>query len=305
MSNIHSRFTGPDGPRLIAESLHAESLVGLDPGLAEEIAAAVTVEVVSAPHPIISQNGADNDLFFIIEGDVSVQVHGREVVRRRAGQHVGEMAVVDPSAPRSATVIPVGQCVVARLSESRFVELAEARPILWRRIAKQLGVRLRERNTLVSPRRDRPVLFVGASREGLPYANQVKTSLKRDPVTARVWTDNVFSASHFPLQDLETQLRLADFALLVATPDDSTTSRGITKDAPRDNVVFELGLFMGAMGHERTFVMGPRGHDIKLPSDLLGLTTLNYDTAAGGTLAMQVRNCVKDLRRLILTMGPR
>jgi predicted nucleotide-binding protein len=47
--------------------------------------------------------------------------------------------------------------------------------------------------------------------------------------------------------------------------------------SPRDNVVFEAGLFGGALGIRRTFILHATGS--KLPSDLLGLTSVRYDPA--------------------------
>lgn len=70
-----------------------------------------------------------------------------------------------------------------------------------------------------------------------------------------------------------------DFAVLVLTPDDKTTSRGKVKAAPRDNVIYELGLFTGALGRERALVVVPSAVDIKIPTDLLGVTTLRYKAA--------------------------
>ena len=49
--------------------------------------------------------------------------------------------------------------------------------------------------------------------------------------------------------------------------------------SPRDNVVFEAGLFGGALGIRRTFILHADGS--KLPSDLLGLTSVRYDPASG------------------------
>ena len=48
------------------------------------------------------------------------------------------------------------------------------------------------------------------------------------------------------------------------------------KPSPRDNVVFELGLFMGRLGRRRTILMKPKNTVIKLPSDLVGVTTIDY-----------------------------
>ena len=62
---------------------------------------------------------------------------------------------------------------------------------------------------------------------------------------------------------------------------DDWTSKGAAPDpeagqaAPRDNVVFEAGLFGGAIGMRRTFILHARG--AKLPTDLLGMTSIRYD----------------------------
>jgi predicted nucleotide-binding protein len=95
-----------------------------------------------------------------------------------------------------------------------------------------------------------------------------------------LWSDGVFGASSFAIESLETQIGIADFAVLVVGPDDQVTSRGVASDAPRDNVVFEVGLFMGALSRSRTFLLAPMGRKVKIPTDLLGLTTLQFDPAA-------------------------
>ena len=58
--------------------------------------------------------------------------------------------------------------------------------------------------------------------------------------------------------------------------DDLTTSRGVEYSAPRDNVIFELGLFMGHLSRSRTLIAVPQGGKVKLASDLQGLTILDY-----------------------------
>ena len=72
------------------------------------------------------------------------------------------------------------------------------------------------------------------------------------------------------------QLPQIDFAILLLSPDDQVTSRAKTSAAPRDNIIFEIGLFIGALRHERTLIIQPRGTDLKIPSDLLGLTPIDY-----------------------------
>ena len=63
--------------------------------------------------------------------------------------------------------------------------------------------------------------------------------------------------------------------MLVVTPDDVVESRDIAKAAPRDNVIWEHGFFTGGLGRERVFIVKPRGAGLKLPSNLLGITSLS------------------------------
>ena len=79
-------------------------------------------------------------------GTFSVAIDGRVVACKKAGEHVGEMAVVDPFRPRSASVTATSDSVVARITEPDFSALADRYPRLWRRIALELANRLRDGN---------------------------------------------------------------------------------------------------------------------------------------------------------------
>jgi CRP/FNR family transcriptional regulator, cyclic AMP receptor protein len=114
--------------------------------------------------------------------------------------------------------------------------------------------------------------------ESLHIVEAMRHELAHDPFIVQPWTSGVFGASNFPIDDLKRQLDESDFAVLVIGPD--VTSRGKRFLASRDNVIFELGLFMGALGRERTFIAQERGRDLKIPSDLFGLGTIRF--APGG-----------------------
>src|SRR5207245_1960643 len=94
-----------------------------------------------------------------------------------------------------------------------------------------------------------------------------------------------------------------DFAVLVITPDDVVSSRESQKQAPRDNVMFELGLFMGRLGTARTFAVCSDAPNLKLPSDLAGVTMARFKaadaardlTAALGPACFRVRQVIRDL----------
>lgn len=299
------RFTGREGRHFVIDALRNQPVIGESTNLAETICDHAKVLGFNQDATIIEESAPDNDIYFILAGVVSIRIGGREIAVRTAGQHIGEMAVVDPGQPRSASAVAKGKVVVARVSGRAFIDLAKANPRLWRNIARVLAERLRQRNQFVSPMNPRPVLFVGCSTESLPVAQAIQSALAHDPIEVKVWTDDTFEASNFPIVSLERELSKVDFALLVLSPDDKVISRDTTSDAPRDNIVFELGLFMGALGHSRTFLVYPRGIDIKVPTDLTGITPLTYEQRPQCELPSAIAPACNQLRNLILKAGPR
>jgi CRP/FNR family transcriptional regulator, cyclic AMP receptor protein len=265
--------------RVLVEAVQQQHFVG-DSKFAEHLADVGRLEQWEPGAEITKQGGADRDLFLILLGQFSVRINGREMAIRTAGQHVGEMALIDPHALRSATVVAREESVTLRISESDFTKLADANPYAWRRLASELGDRLRQRSRFVRSRNTTPIVFIGSSSESRPIVEAMQFELANDPFIVRAWTSRVFGPSHFPIDDLKTQLDESDFAVLVIGPDDKVTSRGTKFVAPRDNVIFELGLFMGALGRERTFIVQESGKDLKIPSDLLGLGTIRFEPGA-------------------------
>jgi CRP/FNR family transcriptional regulator, cyclic AMP receptor protein len=263
----------------LVEALQRQQIVENNKHVAEELADVVELIQFEASSPgnvVITQNAADNDLFLILTGRVSIWVNGREQAVRRAGQYVGEMAMIDISAPRSATVIAIEQTVVAKVAEKDFTPIANKHPSLWRQLALELGNRLRERGNHVNAPNPRPVVFVGSSSESLNPAREIQFLLSHDDLITRPWTDG-FRPSATSIENLERELAGADFAILVLAADDIVESRNASQDAPRDNVIWEQGFFTGGLGRGRVFIVKPRGVDLKLPSDWGGITILDYD----------------------------
>ena len=100
----------------------------------------------------------------------------------------------------------------------------------------------------------------------------------------RLWTTE-FGLSATYIETLERVAAETDFAVTVFSGDDRVTSRSRRQLAPRDNVIFELGLFIGALGRPRCFLVHRKGVDLKLPSDLLAVVSADYSQAAGQPLA--------------------
>lgn len=298
------RFSGAAGRKRFIEVLQEQEIVAGNKQLARRLAAAATRHELPAGHEFLTQGNSDNEIYFILSGSVSVKVNGREVATRGAGEHLGEMALLDTTAKRSATSRTIEPTVVAKVTESQFTKIAQSYPDLWRRTAVALARRLRERNKFQTPSRSQPVIFIGSSSEGIKIAETIHRSMRRQDWVLKLWTQGVFECSQTTIEDLMRTTRQADFAVLVLTADDLTRSRGASKPSPRDNVTFELGLFMGALGRDRTYIVVPRRVNLKLPTDLLGVTCLMFEQRRGRTLARNLQSVTREIRKLILKHGP-
>lgn len=145
-------------------------------------------------------------------------------------------------------------------------------------------------------RRERPRAFIGSSTEGLPMALAVQELL--DSVAeCTVWNQGVFSPGATYIESLQDARLVHDFAVIVATPDDEATKRGKTAAVPRDNLLFELGLFSGALGRARTFLVLPADGAPELPSDLSGVTVAKYRSRSDGNLLAALGPAVSQIRR--------
>jgi CRP/FNR family transcriptional regulator, cyclic AMP receptor protein len=291
-----SRFRGTNGRRLLIDAIRSQKIVAGNKAIARALAATAQLRELQAGETLIGQGGADNDLYLLLSGAVDILIHTRHMASRSAGTHVGEMALIDPGARRSATVVATEHTVAAKISEPTFTSLANQYPSLWRNLAKELGERLRQRTRFVRAPNHKPMVFIGSSTEALSIAKSLRDRLRRPDTVVRFWKESVFGASRFPIEDLERELFRADFAILVINHDDVVVSRGKKSRAPRDNVIFELGLFMGGITRQRTFVVAPPALDLKIPTDLLGLTVIRNTS---------ISDVVRELRTTIMGLGPR
>jgi predicted nucleotide-binding protein len=152
----------------------------------------------------------------------------------------------------------------------------------------------------------KPRLFVGSSVENLKIAYAVQENLDQD-FEVTVWNQSVFELSMSTLEALVAKVRDFDAAVFIFSPDDVAHVRGEPKQVIRDNVIFELGLFIGRLGRERTFIIVPRGTDnLHMPSDLLGITVATYEAvrsdknwnAALGPACNQIRKAVESASQI-------
>jgi hypothetical protein len=150
---------------------------------------------------------------------------------------------------------------------------------------------------------DKPRIFLGSSGKQKKLLDALTRGLE-DVARVEPWTTS-FNPGTTTLERLLELTREVDFAAFVFARDDWTTTSPPASDSsesgqasPRDNVVFEAGLFGGVLGMRRTFILHASG--AKLPTDLLGLTCVRYGEAAS---AAEMRIVNEKLRKAIETEG--
>jgi predicted nucleotide-binding protein with TIR-like domain len=147
---------------------------------------------------------------------------------------------------------------------------------------------------------NKPRIFLGSSGKQAKLLQAITRGLE-DVADVEPWT-TMFNPGRSTLDRLVELSQEVDFAAFVFAQDDWTTTDASqsSQASPRDNVVFEAGLFGGALGIRRTFIL--HAQDSKLPTDLLGLTAVRYDPVAG---AAELRAINQKLRKAIETEGRR
>lgn len=123
----------------------------------------------------------------------------------------------------------------------------------------------------------KPRLFIASSVESLPIAEAVNVNLDHE-FEVTIWKNGTFKLSSSTIDDLVEKSSSVDFALFIFAPDDISSIRSRQEHVVRDNVIFEMGLFVGAIGKARSFILKPRNVEMHLPTDLLGVMPADYDS---------------------------
>lgn len=132
---------------------------------------------------------------------------------------------------------------------------------------------------------DKPKIFLGSSGQQAELLDALTRGLE-DVAEVIPWTTS-FNAGMMTLDRLFELAAEVDFAAFIFARDDWTSRSAPAPESPaagiaspRDNVVYEAGLFGGLVGMRRTFILHAKG--AKLPTDLLGLTAVRYGDEDGG-----------------------
>src|SRR6266852_5047272 len=151
-----------------------------------------------------------------------------------------------------------------------------------------------------------PAVFVGSSSEALEVAEYLQYALQSSRVAeATIWDQGFFQLSDGTLESLVKKAEDFDFAIMIVTPDTRVSARGSEHATARANVLFEIGLFIGLLGRERTFIVACEDDHVELPSDLLGATIAKYPRRNDGNLKAALMSPVIAIREAIHHLGSR
>jgi CRP-like cAMP-binding protein len=126
----------------ILRGLKESDLSGLAADLAERR--------VAAGDTVVGEGTGGVAFFFILQGETSVSVAGEEVATLKRGDYVGELALLDPEGPRSATVTAKTDVVLAAMSAWQFRPFILAHSDVAWMLLQRLSRRLREAQAPVS-----------------------------------------------------------------------------------------------------------------------------------------------------------
>jgi hypothetical protein len=148
-----------------------------------------------------------------------------------------------------------------------------------------------------------PAVFIGSSSQGIDFARAIGSQLA-DDAEITLSTEAFVPSGQTSGETLVNSLSRFDFAVLALTPDDLVKSGDNGALGLRDNVLFELGVFAGRLGKERTFVVHQSNAAVKLPNGLEDVTITGYEwPRLDGNRQSAVAPASESIRRTIRDLG--
>ncbi len=302
--SIGDRFSGERGRRKLIALLRKSPLVDGNQTLAEQLVQHGIRKDFNEGDYLIRQGDDDDDIYFLISGEVDILVNQRYLTTRKAPDHVGEMSLVNPKEERSADVVARKETTTLVLGENVFSEIADTFSGLWKNIAIELSDRLKQREKRIQGPNPLPRILIIYPHEQRNVAKELQGILEHNDLVVELWSD----MNHIPSTGLvESHLAKAqhiDFAILFlkSYPEETFDSDHPSKESAQQ--VFELGLFMGAVGRKRTFMIMEKasGAFLGLPKNIEGLRIIEYDLKDGTTTFPKVQ---AELLNVIQRLGPR
>lgn len=151
----------------------------------------------------------------------------------------------------------------------------------------------------------KPKIFIGSSTDGLDYAQAVKAVIEDKKVNydVDIWVDVFGKENSTNIEVLEQAIEVYKFSIFIFSPDDkiNMSNSTVEKKIPRDNVIFEYGLFMGKNGRKpnTSFLVPENWKDLQILSDIDGLNRYTYKDnsnkeSAVRTACTKIINAIKN-----------
>jgi len=136
----------------------------------------------------------------------------------------------------------------------------------------------------------KPKLFIGSSNEELSLSREAAGILAAD-FDVTIWDEPISSKAVFRFNQnfLSELLRASlqfDFGLIIGTADDKVIVRGVEVLEPRDNILFEAGLFIGRLGTRKCAFLIEE--EIKVLSDFQGISMVKFNKKDPSSFAEKV-----------------
>lgn len=283
-------------------AMRRQAIVGGHRAVAAALVDAGTLVTFPPGGELMAQFGTDRDAYFLLSGAVELRVYGKLLpYGRKAGQVVGEFAAINFEVHRTATVVATEPVVALKCSPVALRAAGKIEPELWELLAIDLTRKIEQRNSLVSRSNERPVIFMVATEEQFGVAEELRLSLARD-YEVMLWSDeDIHPPGSFELERLALAAAGADFAIMLAHPDDLRRPRDCADLKACESIRFELGYLLSVVGRHRTVLLIPQGSGQGLPEEYKGMRPLTYPTLVASKPAdVQLGPVVRQLRNLIV-----
>jgi CRP/FNR family transcriptional regulator, cyclic AMP receptor protein len=304
MSGLIERFQGEENADRLRQAILRQVLVQEDDTIADPWLAAGVLRELVPGEVLIKQGDWDDDFYLILAGEFDILVNGQPKAVRAAGTHLGELTSLNSARPRSATVKAKAAALVLVIPQAAAMAAVDGNAEFWKREAIVNAEKLEERNKQGGRVNEIPRIFVISSSESLPVAEEIYKILDSNEINIQTWDRGTFGVSDYPISSLMDAIEASDFTISVVRADDVIISRGEQRNVPRDNVNLEYGISLGVLGRSRSVLLVCAGDDVKLASDLTGLTTYRFRNSTKEEMKRTVRKACLDLKEHIELEGP-
>ena len=148
-------------------------------------------------------------------------------------------------------------------------------------------------------------VLLASSTEARTRARDLRTRLPHD-WAVMLWDESIVQPGQAVWEGLIKACQTIDAAVLLFTADDVLEQRGHRHAVPRDNLIFEAGLCMGLLGPARTLLVQQLDLDLRLPSDLEGITRVRFPAPhphQDGRASID--SAAREIERCVARLGPR